>query len=248
MRSPGPVPGQSDGPGSGCRAALLRGSRTGRVSSGSAPAWLELHTRDAFEASIFYGEVLDWAGGGAGCCVASYAHDHGGLRHGHATIARISGGAADSAPDPSIRPRSHVHFPVPDLEAAIEAPTGLGGEAVAPGGTSKASRWIALTDPARCRNEVKPPVGRPSPTPAPGPAPQPGPPLAARRLTRAVATEGVSGAVSLPGRGSVLRGPLREVAVPDGRRPSVSTPSKPGREESAGLRHSARIRIPPWRE
>ena len=124
------------------------------VGRGSAPAWLELHTRDAFEASIFYGGVLDWAGGGAGCCVASYEHDHVVLRHGHDTVARISGGAADTAPDPSIRPRWHVRFPVPDLEAAIEATTGLGGQAVAPVEASKTSRWIALTDPEGARFTV----------------------------------------------------------------------------------------------
>ncbi|MFB7395200.1 VOC family protein [Streptomyces sp. NPDC056191] len=124
------------------------------VGRGSAPAWLELHTRDAREASIFYGEVLGWAGGGVGGCVASYEHDHVVVRQGHDTVARISGAAADEAPDPEIRPRWNVLFPVPDLEAAIEATTGLGGEAVTPVGTSKASRWITLADPAGARFTV----------------------------------------------------------------------------------------------
>ena len=30
------------------------------VGRKGAPAWLELRTRDAFDAAIFYGEVLDW--------------------------------------------------------------------------------------------------------------------------------------------------------------------------------------------
>lgn len=38
---------------------VMRGWRVGR---GTAPAWLELRTRDAFAAAIFYAEVLDWAG------------------------------------------------------------------------------------------------------------------------------------------------------------------------------------------
>ncbi len=124
------------------------------VGRGRASAWLELHTRDVFEASIFYGEVFDWAGGDAGCCVASYEHDHVVLRHGHDTVARISGGAVDAVPDPSIRPRWHVHFPVPDLEEAIEATYARGGGAVSPVGTSTTSRWVDLTDPEGARFTV----------------------------------------------------------------------------------------------
>ncbi|MFE7515159.1 VOC family protein [Streptomyces sp. NPDC057540] len=117
------------------------------VGRGGAPAWLELHTRHAFEAAIFYGEVLGWAGEKAGCCVASYEHDHVVLRHGHAAVARISGGTVDEAPDPRIHPRWHVHFPVPDLEDAIAATRDLGGGTSAPVRTSTTSRWIDLTDP-----------------------------------------------------------------------------------------------------
>ncbi|MFH9725876.1 VOC family protein [Streptomyces sp. NPDC017254] len=124
---------------------------TGR---GSAPARLELHTRDAVEASVFYGEVLDWTGGGPGRCVASYEHDHVVLRQGHDTVARISGGAVGEAPDPGIRPRWHVHFPVQDLEKAIEATQRTGGAVVAPVGTSRTSRWVDLADPDGARFRV----------------------------------------------------------------------------------------------
>ncbi|MFE5973747.1 hypothetical protein ACFQ64_16510 [Streptomyces sp. NPDC056460] len=55
------------------------------MGRGSAPAWLELRTRDVLAASTFYGEVLDWAGEQPGSCVASYEHDHVVLRHGSAT-------------------------------------------------------------------------------------------------------------------------------------------------------------------
>src|SRR5262249_2786348 len=34
----------------------------------AAPAFIRLHTRDAFDAAIFYGEVLDWASDRPGCC------------------------------------------------------------------------------------------------------------------------------------------------------------------------------------
>lgn len=117
------------------------------VGSANAPAWLELRTRDAFAAAVFYGEVLDWAGEPPGCCTVSYEHDHVVLRHGHDTVARISGGALEEAPDPEVRPRWHVHFRVPDLESAIEAATRLGGRAASPVATSSASRWIVLADP-----------------------------------------------------------------------------------------------------
>ncbi|WP_318211865.1 MULTISPECIES: VOC family protein [unclassified Streptomyces] len=124
------------------------------VGRGRAPAWLELHTRDAFAASIFYGEVLDWAGQESGCCVASFEHDHVVLRHGHDTVARISGGTAGQEPDPEIRPRWHVHFPVTDLEETIAAAEALGGAVVAPVGTSPTSRWVDLVDPDGARFTV----------------------------------------------------------------------------------------------
>ncbi|MFD9366242.1 VOC family protein [Streptomyces sp. NPDC060020] len=117
------------------------------VGRGSAPAWLELRTRDAFAAAIFYGEVLDWGGERPSCCTVSYEHDHVVLRHGRDTVARISGGALEAAPDPEVRPRWHVHFRVPDLEAAVDAASRLGGRTASPVQTSSMSRWVVLADP-----------------------------------------------------------------------------------------------------
>ncbi|MBT2540804.1 VOC family protein [Streptomyces sp. ISL-44] len=117
------------------------------VGQGSAPAWLELRTRDAFAAAVFYGEVLEWAGERPGCCTVSYEHDHVVLRHGNDTLARIVGGALEEAPDPQVRPRWHVHFRVPDLEATVEMATGLGGRVVSPVDTTSTSRSVALADP-----------------------------------------------------------------------------------------------------
>ncbi|MEU9378895.1 VOC family protein [Streptomyces sp. NPDC048255] len=116
------------------------------VGRGSAPAWLELRTRDAFAAAIFYGEVLDWAGERRGCCSVSYEHDHVVLRHGHDTVARISGGAVEEDPDPSVRPRWHVHFRVADLEETVHAATSMGGKVVSPVATSSVSRSVVLAD------------------------------------------------------------------------------------------------------
>ncbi|WP_328929474.1 VOC family protein [Streptomyces sp. NBC_00190] len=117
------------------------------VGRGSAPAWLELRTRDAFAAAIFYGEVLDWAAERPGSCTVSYEHDHVVLRHGHETVARINGGALEEAPDPLVRPRWHVHFHVPDLERAADAATALGGRIAGPVRTTSAERSVTLGDP-----------------------------------------------------------------------------------------------------
>ncbi|MFC8236427.1 VOC family protein [Streptomyces sp. NPDC057284] len=117
------------------------------VGRKGAPAWLELRTRDAFDAAIFYGEVLDWGGERPGCCQVAYEDDHVVLRHGQDTVARLSGGAVEAAPDPQVRPRWHVHFKVPDIEAAVQTATGLGGSSVSPVEQSETDRWITLRDP-----------------------------------------------------------------------------------------------------
>ncbi|MFD3696869.1 VOC family protein [Streptomyces sp. NPDC058646] len=117
------------------------------VGRGSAPAWLELRTRDAFAAAIFYGEVLDWGSDRPGSCTVSYEHAHVVLRHGRDTVARISGGALEETPDPEVRPRWHVHFRVTDLEATVAAAGRLGGRTASPVQTNGTSRWVVLADP-----------------------------------------------------------------------------------------------------
>ncbi len=133
--------------------------RQWRVGRGTAPAWLELRTRDAFTAAIFYGEVLDWAGESPTSCVVAYEHDHVVLRHGNDTVALISGGAVDKDPDPHVRPRWHVHFRVPDLEAAVAAATAAGGSIASPVETSSAGRWVTLRDPEGALFTVLAPQG-----------------------------------------------------------------------------------------
>ncbi|MFZ3494093.1 VOC family protein [Streptomyces sp. 5.8] len=117
------------------------------VGRGTAPAWLELRTRDAFAAAIFYGEVLDWACELPGCCEVSYEHDYVVLRHGYDTVARITGGTLEADVDPEVRPRWHVHFQVPDLEIAIETAERHGGRVISPVHTTIADRSITLSDP-----------------------------------------------------------------------------------------------------
>jgi predicted enzyme related to lactoylglutathione lyase len=92
-----------------------------------APAWLLLRTRNAFDAAIFYGEVLDWANERPGCCDVRYEDDEVLLMSNGHVLARLSSGAEDAAPDPLLRPRWEVHFPVDDVNATARAATAAGG-------------------------------------------------------------------------------------------------------------------------
>ncbi|WP_443042712.1 VOC family protein [Streptomyces sp. NBC_00344] len=94
------------------------------------PAWLHLRTRDALEAAIFYGEVLDWANGRPGSCVPDYEGDEVVLYSNSSVLARLSSGAIGSAPDPRVRPAWHVHFPVADVAATVRAARAHGGAAL----------------------------------------------------------------------------------------------------------------------
>ncbi|GAA2288964.1 hypothetical protein GCM10010145_51090 [Streptomyces ruber] len=92
-----------------------------------APAYVGLHTRDAFEAAIFYGQVLDWASDLPGHCQVTYEGDQVVLRSEGDVMARISSGALEEAPDPTIRPHWQVHFAVPDVSACAKAAEEHGG-------------------------------------------------------------------------------------------------------------------------
>ncbi|MFE9369437.1 VOC family protein [Streptomyces sp. NPDC006711] len=112
----------------------------------TAPAWTRLQTRDAFDAAIFYGEVLDWAREGPGCCDVRYEHDEVVLRHGGHVVARLTSGAVEAAPDPSLRPHWHTHFTVDDpLHHAVKARAH--GATVLAEGVSPTGPWARLSDP-----------------------------------------------------------------------------------------------------
>ncbi|MGW1548829.1 VOC family protein [Streptomyces sp. NPDC002346] len=125
--------------------------RTEPAASPPAPdnyshAWLRLRTRSAFEAAIFYGEVLDWATGRPGCCEVSYAKDEVIVECGGRELARISSGAVEAAPDPLIRPHWQVHFPVDDVAAAVSTAREHGGSVVEERSTTEGSE-ATLLDP-----------------------------------------------------------------------------------------------------
>ncbi|MFF1926083.1 VOC family protein [Streptomyces sp. NPDC058221] len=109
--------------------------RTAPTTSPPAPdghshAWLRLRTRNAFDAAIFYGEVLDWASGRPGSCEVSYEKDEVIVHCGGRQLARISSGAVEAAPDPLVRPHWQVNFPVTDMAAAVATAREHGGSLV----------------------------------------------------------------------------------------------------------------------
>lgn len=66
----------------------------------AAPSYVRLHTRDAFDAAIFYGEVLGWASSVPGCCEVDYEENEVVLRSFGDVVARIHSGAVGAAPTP----------------------------------------------------------------------------------------------------------------------------------------------------
>ncbi|WP_328314962.1 VOC family protein [Streptomyces sp. NBC_00442] len=112
----------------------------------TSPAWTRLRTRDAFDAAIFYGEVLDWACERPGCCEVRYEHDEVVLRHGGHVVARLTSGAVEAAPDPGLRPHWHTHFTVKDPEA-VAGTARANGATVLAEGTSPAGPWVRVSDP-----------------------------------------------------------------------------------------------------
>ncbi|MET9604323.1 VOC family protein [Streptomyces sp. NPDC006512] len=119
-----------------------------RVGLGPAPAWLELRTRNAFDAALFYGEVLEWASGRPGACEVSYEQDQVVLRQGGEPVARLNSGPVEAAAyTPHTRPRWHVHFRVPRLEPAVEAAVELGGRTVSETTSDGTDRSVTVRDP-----------------------------------------------------------------------------------------------------
>ncbi|WDF44278.1 VOC family protein [Streptomyces sp. T12] len=108
----------------------------------AAPTFIRLHTRDAFDAAMFYGEVLDWATERPGCCEVRYEAGEVVLRSSGDVVARIESGALEAAPDPTIRPHWQVHFAVTDVAGCARAAELHGGSVL-----SKGSEEAVLRDP-----------------------------------------------------------------------------------------------------
>lgn len=124
---------------------------TGRAASLApsgrrAHAWLRLRTRNAFDAAIFYGEVLGWESGAPGCCEVSYVKEEVLVRCDGRPLAWISSGAVEAAPDPMVRPRWQVQFPVDDVAATVRLAEEHGGTVMERRGVPHGSE-ATLRDP-----------------------------------------------------------------------------------------------------
>ncbi|MFE0516422.1 VOC family protein, partial [Streptomyces sp. NPDC058964] len=93
----------------------------------AAPTFIRLHTRNAFDSALFYGEILDWASDRPGCCQVEYEAGEVVLRSRGDVVARIDSGAVEAAPDPSVRPHWQIHFAVADVADCARAAEKHGG-------------------------------------------------------------------------------------------------------------------------
>ncbi|RVU19904.1 VOC family protein [Streptomyces antnestii] len=110
----------------------------------SAPLWLRLVTRDAFDAAIFYGEVLEWTSPGR--CDVRYEDGAVVLVCAGEPVASLCGGGPESAPDPELRPRWQVRFIVPDAAACARAAEEYGGT-ITGEDTDAGGECVTLRDP-----------------------------------------------------------------------------------------------------
>jgi predicted enzyme related to lactoylglutathione lyase len=116
------------------------------VGRGSAPAWLELRTRESAAAARFYSQVLGWAPEAEGSLTLVQEDDHAVLRQNSHVVAKIRGGAVQATPDPQIRPRWHVYFRVPEVAGSVAAAVAGGGRLVSPPEGSTALREAPLRE------------------------------------------------------------------------------------------------------
>lgn len=113
----------------------------------NAPSWLELRTHDAFAAALFYGEVFGWDKGDPERYDIRYEHERVVLRIDGHTVAGLSSGAVEDAPDPQVRPHWHLHFAVEDVDASAVRSAELGAEVVSPPADTPAGRLAVVRDP-----------------------------------------------------------------------------------------------------
>ena len=110
--------------------------------------WIQLRTRDAFDAAIFYGGVFGWDDPAEpGRPDVVWEHDRVVLRIDGRASAALAGGGKEAAYDPRLRPRWHVYFSVEDVDTALVRAQDLGGEVTGEPENSAYGRVAGLRDP-----------------------------------------------------------------------------------------------------
>ncbi|MCC2274472.1 VOC family protein [Streptomyces morookaense] len=114
---------------------------------GGTAVWVELRTRDAFEAAFFYDGVLDWDRRRSAEYVIRWEEDRVVLDFHGSTVATLYGGAVEATADPRLRPRWTVFFSVPDTEATLRTAEKLGGQTIDRPSRTAFGRMATLRDP-----------------------------------------------------------------------------------------------------
>ncbi|KRV49752.1 doxorubicin biosynthesis protein DnrV [Wenjunlia vitaminophila] len=134
---------------SGAAFGIWQGVDRGwRLGGGrGTPARLELRTRDAFAAALFYGGVFAWDRADPQRFEIRYENDRVFLLIDGRRTAGLFGGAVEAAPDPRVRPRWHVYFSVDDADLVAAEVRELGGEVEEEPHDTPYGRVASLRDP-----------------------------------------------------------------------------------------------------
>ncbi len=122
--------------------------RTWAVGEGSAPARLDLETRDMFGAAVFYGEVFEWAKEMPDRVDVDFRHGHVVVAFAERTALTLHEAAARPDEGARAQPRWMVNFEVDNLERAVRTAL-LNGGARPAGVSPRASAGFSrvLQDP-----------------------------------------------------------------------------------------------------
>ncbi|WP_158678637.1 VOC family protein [Streptomyces sulphureus] len=114
---------------------------------GEPPARLDLHTRDAFAAAMYYGELFGWQNDeDSECCSVEYEQETVVVRSRRHVVGTLYSGSAEQPPDPRVTTWWEVTFYVDDPEAARSAAGGSGVHT--PDRLHPDAADVRLTDPS----------------------------------------------------------------------------------------------------
>ncbi|WP_329561292.1 VOC family protein [Kitasatospora sp. NBC_01266] len=107
-----------------------------------APVWIELRTKDAFAAALFYGEVFAWDNREPKDLEVRWEHDRVVLRTEGRSVAALA-----VATDPEARPTWNVYFSVADTDQKVDLADRLGADVLGEVLDTPYGRVARLRDP-----------------------------------------------------------------------------------------------------